>query len=464
MDTYDIQKLMRIKSIYDIPHFHMLVISIIIVFFILSGCADRTAVELETNNYAPIEADEAGSGSGGHSGSEDTAIDTITDAQPPFILPGQDLHDETTSVFTSIVRIHPDMPEFTVTRTVNDHIYDDGFEFFPQPREVSIIIKDESGALIQEINGLTQSSQSANGGLSFDDYNFDGYLDMRLMRYQADAGGLLAQEYYWLWDESIMQFVLSEQLMEIGHSAWLTADRELRRIYVGNRRSNGNSQIEYEYRSGELVVVRRSFIQGFYTESGEILAVSADMRLLPGTAQNLNQYEVDIIVETLGDEVVVVQEIMGLYSSYNNPRLFSWQPEANSYNPLNFDIMELTGGQIILHLRFDPGGSLMNDPHYYWIWDSEKRQFSPHMELRELSDFGTITFGSYHSIDAGNVHSVSRQSEGLYIWRSYDLIDGELVLVQTKESVMDFDGENWRVMYIITDHVSGTVRTENEEE
>ena len=135
--------------------------------------------------------------------------------------------DKQSEVIT--IRIHPDMPEFTVTRIVGNAIADDSY-LFPEPVDVRIIIADENEVVIQEINNLTQSRRSSSGGLSFADYNFDGYLDMRLMRWQDSAGGLLAQEYFWLWDVSTMQFVLHEQLMEIGHSAWLGADEERQRI------------------------------------------------------------------------------------------------------------------------------------------------------------------------------------------------------------------------------------------
>ena len=68
--------------------------------------------------------------------------------------------DELQNVRVVSMRIHPDLPEFTFTRIIGGY--------------------------------------------------FDGYLDMRLMRWQDGAGGLLAHEYFWLWDVGKKLFVLNE--------------------------------------------------------------------------------------------------------------------------------------------------------------------------------------------------------------------------------------------------------------
>jgi len=270
--------------------------------------------------------------------------------------------------FVTTIRIHPDMPEFTITRIVGDYLSDD--YFFPEPREVNIIITDENGAIIQEISGLTQSSRNVNGGLSFDDYNFDGYLDMRLLRWQDGAGGLLAQEYFWLWDASTMQFVMHEQLMGIGHSAWLGADQERQRVYVGNRNLGGHAHLEYEYRNGEFFVVRRGFTWPFDTPTGERYVIIMDARLLPNVLEGINDYEVDIIIETISGEIV--QEILGLTSSYRYSRTMTCDIFC-LFNPLNFHVYAL--GAIKMGSRYSPDGSLMDDPHYFWLWEPETGQF-----------------------------------------------------------------------------------------
>ena len=165
-------------------------------------------------------------------------------------------------IFTTTVRIHEDMPAFTIYRTIGDYtlswresrVYD-----FPSPREVSLRIEDEDGNLIQLLSGLTQSNQwNSIERIEpvFDDYNFDGYLDMRLHRWQPGAGGLMATEYFWLWDTEKSQFVLNEQLVEIGHAASTIANQETRRIEVWHRLGGGEGLAEfYEYHGGEFVLV-----------------------------------------------------------------------------------------------------------------------------------------------------------------------------------------------------------------
>lgn len=118
--------------------------------------------------------------------------------------------DELQDVRVVSMLIHPDLPEFTFSRIIGG--YADAYYVYdiPAPIEVSIVIKDDSGTLVQTISGLSQSYGFINSDITFDDYNFDGYLDMRLMRWQDGAGGLLAHEYFWLWDVGKKLFVLNE--------------------------------------------------------------------------------------------------------------------------------------------------------------------------------------------------------------------------------------------------------------
>ncbi|MCL2375845.1 MAG: hypothetical protein FWC76_00475 [Defluviitaleaceae bacterium] len=162
------------------------------------------------------------------------------------------------TTFTTTARIHENMPEFTFFRILGDG-YDGWPDDIPEPVDVTIRIEDEDGNVIQVISGLTQSNQwdvIEHNEISFDDYNFDGYLDMRLMRWQDGAGGLLAKEYFWLWDATASQFVLNEQLVEIGHAAGLTANQDTRQIMVFNRADETGSFFEiYEYRNGIYILV-----------------------------------------------------------------------------------------------------------------------------------------------------------------------------------------------------------------
>ena len=65
--------------------------------------------------------------------------------------------DELQDVRVVSMRIHPDLPEFTFSRIIGGYadahyVYD-----IPVPTEVSIVIKDDSGTLVQTISELSQS-------------------------------------------------------------------------------------------------------------------------------------------------------------------------------------------------------------------------------------------------------------------------------------------------------------------
>jgi len=175
---------------------------------------------------------------------------------------------------------------------------------------------------------------------------------------------------------------MHEQLIEIGHAAWLGADIESQRIYVGNRYQGGHALLWYEYNDGQFSVVRRAFTRPFDAPTGERFVATMNARLLPNRFQGVNEYEVDITVETIGAEGEVIQAILGIGSSYNNPYTFSWQADSYLFNPLNFDIVYLCDGNVIMRLRLMPGCPMMNAPYYFWLWDIDNRQFVAHMGLK----------------------------------------------------------------------------------
>jgi len=174
---------------------------------------------------------------------DDVAQDECPQAEPPEHL-----------IFTTTMRIHENMPEFTFHRIVGDYAEHPWYEI-PFPREVTIIIEDEDGNLIQEITGLTQSGMRLENKITFDDYNFDGYLDMHLRRWQDGAGGLLAYPYYWLWNPKVSQFVLHEQLIEIGTAGYARAVPETRQFAAWSHFADAAFEAFYEYHNGEFILV-----------------------------------------------------------------------------------------------------------------------------------------------------------------------------------------------------------------
>jgi len=163
-------------------------------------------------------------------------------------------------ISTTTIRINEDMPEFTFHRFVGEPSAQMQYEI-PDPREVGIVIVDEHGAIIQIITGLTQSDwfNLERVDIEFVDLNFDGYLDMRLFRWQVGAGGLLAHEYFWLWDVEQAQFVLNEQMMDI-YFSFLDVNAQTQQLEIFMRLwAAGRYYAFYEWHNDELVLVTYIF-------------------------------------------------------------------------------------------------------------------------------------------------------------------------------------------------------------
>ena len=152
--------------------------------------------------------------------------------------------------FSTTMRIHEDMPEFTFYRKLGDYLLNPAF--IDNERYVTVTIVDENGNLIQIIDGIVQGG---HGGwmtadhelfeIQFDDFNFDGYMDMWLITAvnPGTAGG--AWGYYWLWEPERGQFVKNEQLGIIGDMVWLNVDYENNQISTVSRAGPGISLPQY---------------------------------------------------------------------------------------------------------------------------------------------------------------------------------------------------------------------------
>jgi len=193
-------------------------------------------------------------------------------------------------------RIHSDMPEFTF-RVRGTNVPED-FETFDSvnSKMVSITITDENGDLVQEMTDL-HTAIPANRvdremrGFAFDDWNFDGYMDISLWQF---PGGSMRNNptYYWLWDSSVEQFVRNADLEEFSDFSSLNIISESRRIEGWTRfgAAGGASRV-YEYRDGRFIMVEsweRNLVQSPYDEDEWVLHT--------------------VISELVNGEVVIVQE------------------------------------------------------------------------------------------------------------------------------------------------------------
>lgn len=178
--------------------------------------------------------------------------------------------DELLTTFMSHTRIHPDMPKFTFIRSLGDFV--EITEFSEEERHTTITILDENGILIQEIDGIIQGGQASwvtaeheMLNLQFDDFNFDGYLDMWLISAinPGTAGGYYA--YFWLWDNELKQFVQNYQLSNISSMAHITVDTENQQVHTHHRLAAWeHSTLHYEYWSGKFVLVRETIDNQWY--------------------------------------------------------------------------------------------------------------------------------------------------------------------------------------------------------
>jgi hypothetical protein len=179
-------------------------------------------------------------------------------------------------IFRTTQRVHADMPEFTFYRIVGDRLSGESdYEFAGIERYATIIIKDENGNLIQEIDGIIQGGHHRQNfaihedtfGIRFADFNFDGYLDMWV--YHAinpgTAGGSWA--YYWLWNPETAQFEENAQLNSIHDTSHLSVNEETQQIQNLMRFRNGHWFTTYfEYENGEFVAAESVEEQFFHKD------------------------------------------------------------------------------------------------------------------------------------------------------------------------------------------------------
>jgi hypothetical protein len=231
----------------DIAVFRRFICVILFAALLLVACQGEAPPELAEPSSAPVPSDTSTPAP-----QELSEVETTTEEEQ-----AQEHQDEPL-IFTTTMRIHEDMPEFTFYRIVGDFVPDLCNEI-PSPREVSIVIEDEEGNVIQTISDFTQSDswgEIESNGITFDDYNFDGYMDMRLLRHNLGHGTLRSYQYFWLWDTETSQFVLDKQLVEVEASE-ININPNTRQIEAWYRDfdGQGSSYSYYKHLNREFVLV-----------------------------------------------------------------------------------------------------------------------------------------------------------------------------------------------------------------
>ena len=187
------------------------------------------------------------------------------------------------TTFVSIMRVHEDMPNFIVYRTI-DRTLEGEWDFFyfghSERYYVEIRITDEDGNLLQVLTGFWQGGDgghipSRTYEVRFEDLNFNGYMDMWLFEEINRGTAAGAWHFFWLWNPEKGQFVRNEQLREITEMGGFFANQDTRQMGASSRGGGAGpwNTTYYEYVDGDFVAVssvhtewaRRDFVE-FYMQ------------------------------------------------------------------------------------------------------------------------------------------------------------------------------------------------------
>jgi len=134
--------------------------------------------------------------------------------------------------------------EFTITQEIKDinlpinlHFYgervyvsENGFMDVDEYSDVlDIHITDYDGNYIQQIESIPFTPWALALYLSFEDFNFDGFLDMTIME---TAGGVRggAPHYIWLWNDDTNEFTFNEELSELSFGRNIEVNMDTRQV------------------------------------------------------------------------------------------------------------------------------------------------------------------------------------------------------------------------------------------
>lgn len=164
--------------------------------------------------------------------------------------------------FTATIKINIEMPEFDFRLEGKEKKYL-SFEYIDISK---LTISDKNGSFKQEFTNLSTeiwASENKNNmyGLAFDDWNFDGYLDVSLWQ---EVGGTMrnSPHYYWLWDNKAGLYVENTQLFEISDYSTISIVPNKNQItnfmHIG---PEGDSIGYWEYIKDEYIWVKSKSIE-----------------------------------------------------------------------------------------------------------------------------------------------------------------------------------------------------------
>jgi hypothetical protein len=172
--------------------------------------------------------------------------------------------------YTVALSIHEDMPpfEFRLEGMYVHHAESGDFLW----TEIENLTITGANGFRQEFGSLdvrnSHAVESIMYGLAFDDWNFDGYLDISLWRMRAGGGAMAMPSYFWLWNNDAGKFETCEQLEALSNFCAIEIGREGDQIvayYWIDRDVYGISYLIYDD-NGDLLEVRR--IEEIWGEDG----------------------------------------------------------------------------------------------------------------------------------------------------------------------------------------------------
>jgi len=378
----------------------------------------------------------------------------IIAADPQDVIPGADPESpmgNDDNIFTTTGRIHPSMPPFTFHRIISDDYvmqYERG-----SFRDVTIIIEDFYGNVVQEITGLMQATMWDEWDdfgeewyeITLLDFNFDGYMDMMLAQTRPQGTGQFIERYFWLWDIELGQFVPNEHLVEIASVARFGINEETQQIEVLHRmRAWEHMFVAFEYQGdGEFASVTTRHYDGwgwyFNVTHTDLLTGETRIEIAPHYEDNVDNppdeiimkriqvhpdmmpiivrldiwargewwdnHTIDVTVRWDDEEGALIQEMFGLVA-YGSP--IHGRPWL-MFEDYNQD------GYMDMAVHRAPGGSMRNMPHFFWLWDAELEKFVTNELLEHISDWGSVFI-----TDEGRVRNFHRVSGSFFGFTEYE--------------------------------------------
>ena len=123
-----------------------------------------------------------------------------------------------------------------------------------------ITILNTGGNIKQEFPDLSienYATEKEQYGLSFDDWNFDGYTDISLWRYRGGTS-TNSPHYFCLWDNTTQKYVMNTELEELSDISSISIDNQAQQIISHVRYSAAeHSDTYYKYVNSSYIAIKQ---------------------------------------------------------------------------------------------------------------------------------------------------------------------------------------------------------------